>query len=239
MKLSMTLSLFAATAMGQTMCSQYDSASSPPYSVNQNLWGEYQGTGSQCVYVDKLSSSGASWHTKWTWSGGEGTVKSYSNSGLTFDKKLVSDVSSIPTSVTWSQDDTNVQADVSYDLFTAANADHATSSGDYELMIWLARYGSVQPIGKQIATATVGGKSWEVWYGTSTQAGAEQKTYSFVAGSPINSWSGDIKDFFNYLTQNQGFPASSQHLITLQCGTEPFTGGPATFTVDNWTASVN
>lgn len=78
----------------------------------------------------------------------------------------------------------------------------------------LARYGSVQPIGKQIATATVGGKSWEVWYGTSTQAGAEQKTYSFVAGSPINSYSGDIKDFFNYLTQNQGFPASSQHLIS-------------------------
>lgn len=136
MKLPVTLAMLAATAMGQTMCSQYDSASSPPYSVNQNLWGEYQGTGSQCVYVDKLSSSGASWHTEWTWSGGEGTVKSYSNSGVTFNKKLVSDVSSIPTSVEWKQDNTNVNADVAYDLFTAANVDHATSSGDYELMIW-------------------------------------------------------------------------------------------------------
>lgn len=239
MKLLIGLSTLAATVLGQELCAQYDSASSPPYSVNNNLWGEDQGTGEQCVYVDSLSSSGASWHTTWTWSGGEGTVKSYSNSGVTFDKKLVSDVQSISTSVSWSQDNTDVNADVAYDLFTAANVDHATSSGDYELMVWyafispragstislfhkttnrsvcrLARYGTIQPIGTQIATATVGGQSWEVWYGTSIQAGAEQKTYSFVAGSPIQSYSGDLKAFFDYLTQSQSFPADSQYLIS-------------------------
>ncbi|KAG2420674.1 endoglucanase A precursor [Aspergillus terreus] len=238
MKLLIGLSTLAATVLGQELCAQYDSASSPPYSVNNNLWGKDQGTGEQCVYVDSLSSSGASWHTTWTWSGGEGTVKSYSNSGVTFDKKLVSDVQSISTSVSWSQDNTDVNADVAYDLFTAANVDHATSSGDYELMVWLARYGTIQPIGTQIATATVGGQSWEVWYGTSIQAGAEQKTYSFVAGSPIQSYSGDLKAFFDYLTQSQSFPADSQYLINLQFGTEPFTGGPVTFTVSDWTASV-
>ncbi|GKZ39593.1 hypothetical protein AbraIFM66950_000696 [Aspergillus brasiliensis] len=239
MKLSVALAMLAGTAMGQKMCSQYDSASRPPYSVNQNLWGEDQGTGSQCVYVDDLSSKGASWHTDWTWSGGEGEVKSYSNSGVTFEKKLVSDVQGISTSVEWTQDNTNVNADVSYDLFTAANVDHATSSGDYELMVWLARYGTIQPIGKKIATATVGGKTWEVWYGTSIQAGAEQKTYSFVAENPITSYSGDLKAFFDYLIQNESFPAKTQYLINLQFGTEPFTGGPATLKVENWTANVN
>ena len=30
----------------------------------------------------------------------------------------------------------NIRANVAYDLFTAANSGHGTSSGDYELMIW-------------------------------------------------------------------------------------------------------
>ncbi|KAJ5962532.1 endoglucanase A precursor [Penicillium viridicatum] len=239
MKLSVALSSLAATALGHTMCSQYDSASSPPYSVNQNLWGKDQGTGSQCVYVGSVSDKGASWYTTWAWSGGQGTVKSYSNSGVTFEKKLVHDIKDISTSVNWKQNNTDVNADVAYDLFTAANVDHATSSGDYELMIWLARYGTIQPIGKQITTATVGGKSWEVWYGTSIQAGAEQKTYSFVPKTPINSYSGNLMAFFDYLIQNESFPADEQYLINLQFGTEPFDGDLTTFTVNNWTASVS
>ncbi|KAB8273791.1 concanavalin A-like lectin/glucanase domain-containing protein [Aspergillus minisclerotigenes] len=239
MKFSLALATLVATAFSQELCAQYDSASSPPYSVNNNLWGQDSGTGSQCVYVDNLSSSGAAWHTTWTWNGGEGSVKSYSNSAVTFDKKLVSDVQSIPTDVEWSQDNTNVNADVAYDLFTAADQNHVTYSGDYELMIWLARYGTIQPIGTQIDTATVEGHTWELWYGTTIQAGAEQKTYSFVSATPINTFGGDIKKFFDYITSNHNFPASAQYLINMQFGTEPFTGGPVTFTVPNWTAAVN
>lgn len=76
-------------------------------------------------------------------------------------------------------------------------------------MIWLGKYGSIQPIGSQIATATVGGTTWAVWYGGSTQ-----QTYSFVASSQLTSWSGEIMDFFDYLTSNHGYPASSQYLIS-------------------------
>jgi xyloglucan-specific endo-beta-1,4-glucanase len=36
----------------------------------------------------------------------------------------------------WSYSGTNVRANVAYDLFTAADPNHATHSGDYELMIW-------------------------------------------------------------------------------------------------------
>ncbi|KAE8366537.1 concanavalin A-like lectin/glucanase domain-containing protein [Aspergillus caelatus] len=240
MKLALVLATLTATAFSQKeLCAQYDSVSSPPYTVNNNLWGKDSGTGSQCVYIDSLSSSGAAWHTTWTWNGGQGSVKSYSNSGVNFEKKLVSDVHSIRTDVDWKQDNTNVNADVAYDLFTAADKNHVTSSGDYELMIWLARYGTIQPIGAKIDTTTVEGHTWEVWYGTSIQAGAEQKTYSFVSATPINSFSGDIKPFFDHLTSKHDFPASAQYLINLQFGTEPFTGGPVTFTVPKWTATVN
>ena len=137
MKLSLALATLVTTAFSQQeLCSQYDSVSSPPYTVNTNLWGKDSGTGSQCVYVDSISSSGVAWHTTWTWSGGDNSVKSYSNSGIDLEKKLVSDVGSIPTDVEWKQDNTNVNADVAYDLFTAADKNHVTYSGDYELMIW-------------------------------------------------------------------------------------------------------
>lgn len=128
--------LSAATAQVSSFCTQYGTYSSGAYSVNNNLWGESAGSGSQCTKVNSISGSGVSWSTTWTWSGGSSSVKSYANSGRAFTKKLVSQVGSIPTSVRWSYDNTNINADVSYDLFTAADINHVTYSGDYELMIW-------------------------------------------------------------------------------------------------------
>ena len=41
------------------------------------------------------------------------------------------------------------------------------------------------------------------------------KVYSFVtAQGAITNFSADIKLFFNYLTSNQGFPASSQYMLS-------------------------
>ncbi|CAG8886121.1 unnamed protein product [Penicillium egyptiacum] len=211
-----TTSLFiafatAALAQQHTLCEQYGYYASGAYSVNNNVWGKDSGTGSQCLYVNSVLDSGISWSTTWTWSGGANNVKSYPNSGLVnLKKQPVSDIGSIPTSVKWSYDTTDIRADVAYDLFTAADINHDPSSGDYELMIWLARYGEVQPIGSQIGTVTVGGATWELWNG----ANGSQKTYSFVASNPVKSWSGDIKAFFDYLTENQGYPAKTQNLIS-------------------------
>lgn len=86
-----------------------------------------------------------------------------------------------------------------------------------------------------LETATVGGQTWQLWGGGSSS----QYTYSFVAtNAPVTSWNGDIKAFFTYLQQKHNFPASSQYLIDLQFGTEPFTGSD-TLTVNNWSATVN
>ncbi|KAJ5095912.1 Endoglucanase-1 [Penicillium alfredii] len=233
--LPLALALSAvAQAQVATLCDQYAIYDKYPFLLNNNLWGKDKGSGSQCTYVDKISSSEVSWHTTWNWSGTDSEVKSYANSGFDFTKKYVSDIGKIPTTASWSYDNTDIKADVAYDLFTAADINHTTSSGDYELMIWLAKYGSVQPIGKQIDTTNIGGYSWDVWYG-----GDAMKTYSFVpSGNAITSFSGDIKKFFDYLTQSHSFPASSQNLITLQFGTEPFTGGKSTLTVSKFSANV-
>ena len=136
MQLSFLLTL-AAAASAQTLCSQYSSYTSGVYTINNNLWGEGSGSGSQCTYVKSVSNSGVSWSTTWNWSGSSSQVKSYANSQLSgINKKLVSNLNSIPTQVSWSYSNTNIVADVSYDLFTASDINHVTYSGDYELMIW-------------------------------------------------------------------------------------------------------
>lgn len=74
----------------------------------------------------------------------------------------------------------------------------------------LGQFGGAQPLGSQIGTANVGGATWQLWYGVN----GSQKTYSFVTTSgQKTSWNGDILSFFQYLEQNNGFPASSQYLI--------------------------
>jgi xyloglucan-specific endo-beta-1,4-glucanase len=137
MKTVAILSAIVSTVAAQTsFCTQYGTYTSNQYTINNNLWGESAGSGSQCTYVDSVSSSGARWHTTWQWSGGSSSVKSYANSQVSLNKKYVSQVNSIPTSVSWSYSNTNINADVSYDLFTASDINHVTYSGDYELMIW-------------------------------------------------------------------------------------------------------
>ncbi|KAL5344138.1 concanavalin A-like lectin/glucanase domain-containing protein [Aspergillus crustosus] len=222
-----------ALASAQQICEQYGVVSEGGYIVNNNAWGQDSGTGSQCTTVDSISSSGVSWSTTWNWAG-EMSVKSYPNSGLQFDPVLVSDVQSIQSSAEWSYDNTDINADVAYDLFTAADSSHVTSSGDYELMIWLAQYGSATPIGDVIATATLAGTTWEIWNGYN----GDMNVYSFVASEAVNSFNANIKDFWDYLTDNQGYPADSQYLLTVQFGTEPFTGDETTLTVTEFTATL-
>ncbi|KAL2066749.1 hypothetical protein VTL71DRAFT_2821 [Oculimacula yallundae] len=233
---SLLLAAFAAVAQAQTLCEQYGYYASSGYEINNNMWGKNSGSGSQCTYVKSVNSGGASWQTQWNWSGGENSVKSYPNAGLQISSpKLVSQIGSIPTSASWSMSNTNVRADVAYDLFTAADAKHSKSSGDYELMIWLGRYGNVYPIGSSVGTVNVGGYSWNLWIGYN----GSMKVYSFIASNPVTNFNSDVKQFFNYLANSQGFPASKQHLITLQFGTEPFTGSQTTLTVNKFSARIS
>ncbi|KAM0710707.1 hypothetical protein Q7P35_001445 [Cladosporium inversicolor] len=236
---SSTLLLLAlatlTTADPKNMCGEQEGYSQSGYRVQNNLWGKGSATsGSQCSAFNAASGSSVSWSTTWEWYGGQDNVKSYAYSSRDFSKKLVSQISSMPTSAVWSVSNQNIRANVAYDLFTARDINHATSSGDYELMVWLGRYGGVNPIGSFKANVNVGGRSWALWVGYN----GSMKVFSFVAGSPITNFSGNIKDFYSYLTSSEGFPASQQNLITNQFGTEPFTGGKTTFDVSRWSAEV-
>ncbi|CAM1501371.1 Fc.00g105330.m01.CDS01 [Cosmosporella sp. VM-42] len=230
------LATLAPLSLAQSYCGQYDHMSSNGWYLNNNEWGASSGTGTQCTYLDSVNSGGISWHTDWDWADGTNKVKSYPHCGRDLTtKKLVSNIGSITNSAAWSYQGSNLRCNVAYDLFTAADPNHATTDGDYELMIWLGRYGGVQPIGTSQGTVAVGSASWELFIGYN----GAMKVFSFVAPSAKTSFTSDIKPFFNYLTTNKAFPASSQYLITFQFGSEPFTGDSARFIVGHWDGSVN
>ncbi|KAK3395153.1 glycoside hydrolase family 12 protein [Podospora didyma] len=221
----------------KTLCEQYAYWSGNGYEVLNNLWGKDAATGgSQCTYVDGTANNGVQLHTTWTWQGGPNNVKSYIYIGKQVTKgRKISQISSMQTTTNWSYNTNNVRANVAYDVFTAADPNHVNSSGDYELMIWLARLGDIYPIGSSTGTVTVAGRTWDLWVGMN----GSMKVYSFIATSTVNSFSADVKQFFNYLQSNQGYPASSQNLIVFQVGTETFTGGPATMTISQFSANIN
>ncbi|KAI1325132.1 endoglucanase [Xylariaceae sp. FL0255] len=237
MKSTLALAAIAPSVLAQTLCDQYAYASANGYGVNNNNWGESAGSGSQCTYIDSYPTSGIAWHTDWTWSGGDNNVKSYANSGLIINsgtQQIVSNIPSIPTKAQWAYTGNDIRADVAYDMFTASDPNHDTSSGDYEMMIWLGDLGGVDPIGSSTGTVTVDGASYNLWVGYN----GAMKVFSFVAVDSPATFESDISLFFDEITSSQGFPASSQYLISLQFGTEAFTGSDCQFNVWYWYASI-
>ncbi|KAI0490133.1 endoglucanase [Xylaria cf. heliscus] len=237
MKSVLAFSALLSLAWAQDLCGQYSYySSSNGYYFNNNAWGQSAGTGSQCTHVDKILNPGVQWHAEWNWSGGTNNVKGYPYAGRQLStKKKVNSIGSIPTKAEWRYLGDNIRANIAYDLFTAADPNHSTSSGDYELMVWIGREGGVQPIGSNTGNVNVGGRTWQLWVGYN----GPMKVFSFVAPSDIATFESDIKPFFDYVTSKQGFPASSQYLITAQFGSEAFTGSNARFDVWYWYSEVN
>ncbi|KAF8866891.1 endoglucanase [Acephala macrosclerotiorum] len=238
--------IFSAAAIGvptatldkraTTICGQWDSVVTGTYTVYQDLWGEAAATsGSQCTTVNSLSDTTLAWSTSWTWAGGSSSVKSYANAVVTQSTiKEISAITSIPSTWKWSYTGSSIVADVSYDMFTSSTA---TGSNEYEIMIWLAALGGAGPIsstGSAIATVTINSVSWKLYKGPN----GSTTVYSFVAASSATSYSGDIKNFFTYLATYQSYP-TSQYLLSIGAGTEPFTGSSAVFTTSAYSCVVN
>ena len=228
-------------------CGQWDTAVAGTYTVYNNLWGQSGATsGWQCSGIDGLSGSTLQWHTSWTWVGGYNfllslassfttykqppsnpcrspwNVKSYTNVGTKFSPTALSSLTPLPSTWTWSYTGSSLVANVAYDLFTAT-----TPSGtpEYEIMVWLSALGGAGPLsatGKPIATVTLAGSNWNLWYGKN----GAMKVFSYVAVGNIMTFKGDLRDFVSYLVAKQGLPGT-QILQRAGAGTEVFTGKDA------------
>ncbi|TCB90959.1 glycosyl hydrolase family 5 [Micromonospora zingiberis] len=102
-----------------------------------------------------------------------------------------------------------------------------------EIMIWLNRQGPIQPIGSPVGTATIDGRSWEVWRGNN----GGNNVISYLAPSAISSANLNLLAFIND-TRNRGAITNSWYLTSIQAGFEPWQGG-AGLAVTNFSAAVN
>jgi xyloglucan-specific endo-beta-1,4-glucanase len=85
-----------------TMCGNWGTVATGGYTVYHNNWGAgTASSGSQCTTFTSLTSGSFVWSTSWTWAGGAGQVKSYSNVALENVNKAISAISSIPSTWKW------------------------------------------------------------------------------------------------------------------------------------------
>ncbi|KAJ5497986.1 Glycoside hydrolase family 12 [Penicillium expansum] len=220
----------ALNARSVQFCDQWGTTTTDKFIIYNNLWNQAKDTnGKQCTTLDWSNGNAVAWHTSYSWGGAyTNQVKSYASAALKFTPQILSTVKSLKSAWTWSYSNTNIVADVAYDLFLSSTP---TGSEEYEIMVWLAAIGGAGPIsstGKTIATVSLNGVEWDVWVGPN----GNMTVYSFVAKSAVTNFGGDLLYFFNYLSQNHGLP-TDKYLKTVQAGTEPFIG-TAELTVSNY-----
>jgi hypothetical protein len=91
----------------------------------------------------------------------------------------------------------------------------------------------VQPVGSQTGSANVGGQNWAVWTGNN----GGNDVVSYVASSPMSSYSFDVKNFIRQ-TISLGKAQDSWYLTSIQAGFEPWQNG-AGLAVNSFSSSVN
>ncbi len=136
-----------------------------------------------------------------------GTYDTWADSGL---PKQISAINTINTTFTWSGGTSGGDYNATYDVWFAKSAPTAGSYNDAIsgfLMVWLYKPGSRQPIGSVKRTATIAGKTWNVWVGprgnTSTGTDdANRPVVSYVAQSTLNTLTFNLKDFINDAVTN-------------------------------------
>ncbi|KAK6580244.1 hypothetical protein PZA11_007266 [Diplocarpon coronariae] len=221
---------------GVTLTGNWASIETGGFVLYHNNWGAASATsGSQTTTFDSLKDGSLAWSTRWTWVGGQGSVKSYSNVAKQAINKKISDVTSLNSVWSWRYTEfSNMVSDVSYDIWLAPKVG---ANYNYEIMIWPGVYGGAKPItstGNPIATPTIAGIKWELYQGTN----GDTSVFAFIpTGSNVDEFSADLKLFLNYLTSNQNV-ATTNVVERIQAGTEPFEGSNALFTTDKYTLTV-
>ena len=219
-----------------TVCDQFGSTTiQGRYVVQNNRWGT---SATQCISVTdsgfRIVQADGSVPTN----GGPKSYPSVFNGchytncspGTNLPARLNS-ISSAPTSISYSYV-SNAVYDAAYDIWLDPTP-RTDGVNRTEIMVWLNHVGSVQPVGSQVGTATVAGRSWQVWSGNN----GSNDVLSFVAPSAIGSWSFDVMDFLRQAV-SRGFAQDSWYLTSVQAGFEPWQNGVG-LAVTSFSSGVN
>lgn len=228
---------FSGSASADTqICEQYGSTViQSRYVVQNNRWGT---TAQQCINV---TGSGFEITTQNGSSPTNGAPTAYPSvffgchytncSPGTNLPIQVSQISSATSSISYRYV-SGATYNASYDIWLDPSPKR-DGVNQMEIMIWLNRQGSIQPIGSVVGTTTLAGRTWEVWRGSN----GANNVISYVAPSAISSLNFSVLDFINDV-RNRGAITNSWYLTSIQAGFEPWQGGVG-LAVTSFSASVN
>jgi hypothetical protein len=217
------------------ICDQYGTTTQGSYIVQNNRWGT---SATQCIDVGgsgfRITRADGSVPTN-------GAPKSYPSiyNGCHYSNcspgtslpRQIGSINNAPSSISYNYGGDGVY-NASYDIWLDPTP-RTNGVNQTEIMIWFNRVGPIQPIGSQVGTANVGGRSWQVWTGSN----GANNVISFIAPSALNSWSFDVMDFVDE-TVRRGMAGDNWYLTSVQAGFEPWQGG-AGLGVNSFSASVN
>jgi hypothetical protein len=210
------VALTATSAFAATWSSsdRYASWNNGGYTVYNDVWSS--SAGPQTISANSYGN----W---WVDSNQPNTngVKSYPNSSKTVGKTL-SSLNHVTSSVNFSVPSSGVW-DAAYDIW---DNNHA-----YETMVWMNERGA-GPLGSKVATASVGGSTWNVYNGSN----GSNKVFSFVRTSGTDSGSVDILAVLKWVEAKGWF--GNITLGQVQFGFEiSGTSGTQTFKVNSYSVS--
>ncbi|HVU33380.1 MAG TPA: hypothetical protein VHE61_08090 [Opitutaceae bacterium] len=217
------------------------------YLLNNNVWGKKSSPTGWQVIDDIHAGPKLSWRVRYDWPVGSAPhgVKAYPSviTGWHWDlwssdhrlPRTVSTLRHVLTGASVEIANPGVQ-NVAYDLWFHAAGVHPDKNKQPtdELMIWLDARGGAGPLGKYVATVTVGGAEWRLNVGD-----IGWKVFSFVRTVPSSSWDIDAKAFIDYLVA-QGRMTPDKQLTSVEFGTEVFrTNGEGSFTVTDYFVTID
>ncbi|MET8153186.1 hypothetical protein ACIBSW_19145 [Actinoplanes sp. NPDC049668] len=221
-----------ANAAPGPICTRFGSTVQGNYYVQNNVWGS---TATQCINVtgsgfqitrqDGVNASGpVSYPSIFL-----GCHYTLCSPGMRTPRQI-SGISSARSSISYTF--TNAKYVAAYDIWLDPTP-KTNGVNQQEIMIWFNKSATPQPIGSVTGTASVGGRSWQVWTGSN----GKNNVISYVSTSAISSWSFDVKAFLNDAIA-RGHGSSSWYLTSIQAGFEPWAGGIG-LTVNSFSASVS
>ncbi|MBF8187603.1 cellulose binding domain-containing protein [Nonomuraea sp. K274] len=220
--------LFAAPAQAApVLCEKYGSASiqNNRYIVQNNVWGA---STAQCIDVNQSGGFTVtqSAHNNGTGGAPAGYPSIYAGchyAACTTGSNLPMQASAsgfggLRSSVSMTYPGSGTY-NASYDLWFDPTPRTDGQNTGAEVMIWLNRQGSIQPIGSQVGTANLAGSTWQVWYGN-----IGWNVISYVRSSTTTSLDFSINTFYSDVV-SRGYGERSWYLTSVQAGFEPWIGG--------------
>ena len=215
----------SAAPAGTVICDQYGSTASPDgrYIIQNNRWGT---STEQCITVTAggftLSTSNANVPTN----GAPASYPSiywgchYGNCTPGFSPIQANTAAfrNLSTSVSMTYPSSG-QWDAAYDIWFDPTPRTNGQNTGAEIMVWLNHLGAPQPVGSRVATVTLAGGTWDVWFGN-----IGWNVISYVRTSGTGSITFAPNTFFADAVA-RGYASTSWYLTSMQAGFEPWTNG--------------